>query len=105
MNTTTLQIPIDQTLKVQAYAEAVAQGFSSLQEMVRVLLKKIAAKQLSVAFLNSGEQFPAEILTDAQSKVIEKKYYEAMDAINNGVEGKDYFTAHSVEEMMQQLNS
>jgi hypothetical protein len=38
MNKTVLQIPINQELRISAEQEALSQGFSSLQELVRVFL-------------------------------------------------------------------
>lgn len=102
MSSVTLQIPLDSDFKTAAQLAATREGFSSLQEAIRVFLRKLISKRVTFSI---GEQFPDEILTDRESKVLEKTYKEAMDAINNGVEGKDYFTAHSVDEMMQQLDS
>lgn len=48
MNTTILQIPLDKTLRNKALSAAQEQGFSSLQDMLRFVLKKFADKQLVV---------------------------------------------------------
>jgi len=48
MNKTVLQIPINQDLKISAEQEALSQGFSSLQELVRVFLSKIATHKIEI---------------------------------------------------------
>ena len=50
MNTTTLQIPMTKQLKTKAGDAAAKQGFSSLQEIVRVFLSQLAANKVGVAF-------------------------------------------------------
>ena len=50
MNRTVLQVPISADLKKAAETEAAAQGFSSLQEVVRVFLKKLSQKSIAVGF-------------------------------------------------------
>lgn len=42
MNRTILQVPLDRTLRKEAEKQALSQGFSSLQEAVRIFLKKLA---------------------------------------------------------------
>ena len=49
MQTTTLQVPMSKTLKSDATAVAKNMGFSSLQEVVRVFINKLAHKQLSIS--------------------------------------------------------
>ena len=48
MNRTVLQIPINQDLKISAEKEALSQGFSSLQELVRIFLSKVAARRIEI---------------------------------------------------------
>ncbi len=50
MQRAVLQIPIDQQIKDEAEHAAQAQGFSSLQEVVRVFLNKFAKKGIGVTF-------------------------------------------------------
>lgn len=54
MNKTILQIPINQDLKISAEQEAFSQGFSSLQELVRVFLSKIAAGKIEITLQESA---------------------------------------------------
>lgn len=50
MNTTILQIPITKQLRNQAATIAEQEGFSSLQEAVRLFLKQFSAKKIAVSF-------------------------------------------------------
>lgn len=50
MQRAVLQVPIDQQLKDEAELAAQAQGFSSLQEVVRVFLSRFAKKRIGVTF-------------------------------------------------------
>lgn len=94
MDTTTLQIPISKNLKLSATLVAKNYGFSSLQEITRVLLTKLAKGELNV----SVEQFPAVKL----SLKNEKRYMKMDKDFKNG---KNVYTAHSVEEFLEQLAS
>ena len=42
MDKVTLQIPMSKSLRIKAEKTALEQGFSSLQELIRVFLKKMA---------------------------------------------------------------
>ena len=53
MDKTVLQIPINITLKNKAEEVALSQGFSSVQEIVRVFLSRLASNTLEVGFYNS----------------------------------------------------
>jgi len=53
MDTTTLQVPLSKNLKSEATSVAKEYGFSSLQEVVRVLLTLLAKKQLKINFEQS----------------------------------------------------
>ena len=53
MQRAVLQVPIDQQIKDDAERAAQAQGFSSLQEVVRVFLNKLAKKGIGVTFEES----------------------------------------------------
>lgn len=50
MNSTILQIPIDKNIRNQAASYAEKMGFSSLQEVVRLFLNKIAIGEIGVTF-------------------------------------------------------
>lgn len=50
MNKTILQIPVSTTVRKDAEKQALEQGFSSLQEAVRVFLQKLARGALGITF-------------------------------------------------------
>lgn len=93
MKRTVLQIPIDPTLRRNAEKQAIAQGFSSLQEAVRLFLTKLAKGVIGIGF-------EEEVQLSSRA---EKRYLKMMEDIKSGKE--KLFTAHSVEELMDQLNS
>ncbi len=94
MDTTTLQVPISKNLKSNATAVAKGYGFSSLQEITRVLLTKLAKGELNV----SVEQFPAAKLSTKN----EKRYIKMDEDFKKG---KNWKTFNSVEELMHDLRS
>ncbi|MEK7620700.1 MAG: hypothetical protein AAB413_05710 [Patescibacteria group bacterium] len=51
MSQTNLQLPIDTRMRDKAKVAATRQGFSSLQEMIRVFLTQIVDERLSVSFI------------------------------------------------------
>lgn len=59
MSRTTLQIPLDTALRKEAETAAKEQGFSSLQELVRVFLKLLAKGKID---------FKIEMLIDPSDK-------------------------------------
>lgn len=75
METTILQVPISKTLRDQAALAASNQGFSSLQEAVRVFLHKIANKSLNVTFEPKAIQLSPRAI---------KRYNKISDEIASG---------------------
>ena len=61
MQRTVLQVPIDTELKNEAEQEAQDQGFSSLQEVVRVFLNNFAEKRIGITFEQSVQLSPKAI--------------------------------------------
>jgi antitoxin component of RelBE/YafQ-DinJ toxin-antitoxin module len=61
MQRTVLQIPINLELKNEAEQVAQAQGFSSLQEVVRVFLSRFAQKRIGITFEESVRLTPQAI--------------------------------------------
>lgn len=61
MQRTVLQVPIGLELKNEAEQTAQAQGFSSLQEVVRVFLSRFAEKQIEITFEKSVQLSPHAI--------------------------------------------
>jgi antitoxin component of RelBE/YafQ-DinJ toxin-antitoxin module len=49
MSRTVLQIPMSEDLRNEAEKAALAMGFSSLQESVRLILRKLANRELKVS--------------------------------------------------------
>lgn len=68
MARTVLQIPIDPALRVAAEKQALAQGFSSLQDAVRLFLKELADRSIVIRF----EEAPDKHLSRTQSPSIKK---------------------------------
>ena len=90
---TILQVPMDPQLKTEALHAAQNMGFSSLQELVRILLKKTASKQLS---LTIEENF-TPLSLDA-----EKRYLKINQ---NFKQNKNTHTAQNIKQLMTQLNA
>lgn len=91
MNKTVLQIPINQDLKISAEREALSQGFSSLQELVRVFLSKIAARKIEITLQEST----------MLSGINEKRY---LDMTNDFELGKNTYSADSVNDLVDKLH-
>ena len=92
MQRAVLQIPIDQQLKNEAEQAALAQGFSSLQEIVRVFLSKLAANRLEVSIQESLKL----------SEKSEKRYLKQTQDFEKG---KNIHSAKNVDDLMFQLNA
>ena len=87
-----MQIPVSMSLRQQAEAEAKAMGFSSLQEVIRVLLARLAKKQLRVVVEDAGF-------------VLSKSAIERYSGMDKDFEsGKNVFEAKSVSRLMNKLN-
>jgi len=92
MNKSTIQVPIDNNLRINAENTATSLGFSSLQEIIRVFIAQLANKTITINLVNKT---PDEILTKKQEAVLMKK-------LEQFKKGKVY-TAHSAQEMFNQL--
>ena len=75
MNTTNLQIPITEELKISAQQVADDMGFSSLQELVRIILKKISTKSIQINFVDE----------ERLSLKAEKRYLKMSEYIKKGI--------------------
>lgn len=78
-------------LRQMASVEAEVQGFSSLQELVRVMLSQVARKQMRVGF---GQAVPL-------SWESEKRYMKMTEDRKRGVNWK---SADSVDVFLKQLD-
>ncbi|MFH1601670.1 MAG: hypothetical protein ABIB61_01805 [Candidatus Shapirobacteria bacterium] len=90
MNKVVLQIPVSKTLRLEAEKVALAQGFSSLQEIVRVFMAKLASQSLDVSFTRV---FPL-------SSRAEKKYGK-ID--RDFAKGKDVYLAKNPDQLLKML--
>ena len=90
MDTTNLQIPIRKDLKIAATEATLEQGFSSLQEAVRIFLNKIAKQSIMVSFVEQKNLSPKA----------EKRYIKMIKDIKMG---KGWHKADSLEDLFKQL--
>lgn len=92
MNNTILQVPINKNIRDQALTAAEKMGFSSLQEVVRLFLSRVAIGEINVTFE------PAVKLSDRN----DKRYSKIIDEIDSGKAKVKTFT--SVAALMKDLN-
>lgn len=92
MNRTVLQIPISTDIRKKAELEAQSQGFSSLQEIIRMFLSKLAAKKIEVTFTE-----PIQL----SEKAI-KRYDKMTDEIESGKVKTPSFD--NIDALMRHLN-
>lgn len=101
MSTTTLQVPISKDLKANATEVAKEHGFSSLQEIVRVLLTKFAKRELAINV--SDTVFVTEEPAVRLSAKNEKRYTKMLEEIKSGKVKTKTFT--DVDSLMKDLMS
>lgn len=70
MNRVVLQVPMSRDLKKEAEMAALSMGFSSLQESVRLILRKLANRELKVAIYEEALSPEAEARYDKLVKDI-----------------------------------
>jgi len=90
MNTTTLQIPINQQMRIRAARVAEKQGFSSLQELVRVFLRQLIMNKVHVSFSTSSvvlsdknDERYAKMIADVKSGKSKTKKFSNIDKLMN----------------------
>lgn len=93
MNSTILQIPINKSIRDQAASKAEKMGFSSLQEVVRLFLSKVATGQIDVTFEEPSIQLSSRAI---------KRYDKMIDEIESGKVKTESFT--DVKSLMNYLN-
>lgn len=93
MQRTVLQVPLPKELKMSAEKAAHEAGFSSLQEVLRVFMKKFASKKIDLAF--------EEEITYLSPKA-EKRYLKATEDFKKG---KNVYTAKDVDDLIKQLHA
>ena len=92
MSRTTLQIPLDTTLRNRAEKVAITAGFSSVQEVVRVFLNKFATQSIDIGFYDKEMQL---------SKKTETRY---ASMINDAKKGKGTVKTNSFNELVSILD-
>lgn len=92
MSRTVLQIPLPKELKISAEKAAQDAGFSSLQEVLRVFMKKFASKKIDLTF--------EEKATYLSSKA-ESRYLKITEDFKNN---RNVYTAKNVNDLMKQLH-
>jgi len=95
MDTTILQVPISKSLRVEATNVAKDSGFSSLQDVVRLMLAKFAKREIGVSI----EQFPTVKLSARNAKRYDKM---VDDYLSGKVKTKSY---SDVDELLKDLKS
>ena len=95
MQKITLQIPMNAKLKMAAEKAASEQGFSSLQEVLRVFMKKFASKKINFSF--EGE----DVIYLSPSA--DKRYAKITRDIESGKE--KIYAAKDIDDLMRQLLS
>jgi antitoxin component of RelBE/YafQ-DinJ toxin-antitoxin module len=95
MSRTVLQIPMTADLRKSAEAAAAAQGFSSLQEMVRVFLNRLSNQAISISF--TKDQPAVQLSAKAN-----RRYSKMIDDIEKG---KNVYKAKDVDDFIRQLEA
>lgn len=90
MDTTNLQIPIRRELKIVATEAALEQGFSSLQEAVRVFINKIANRTIAISFVEEERLSPKA----------EQRYLKMAEDIKKGI---NFTKTKNLEELFEKL--
>lgn len=93
MENTILQVPLSKTLKKSAVSVAKEYGFSSLQDVIRLFLTKLARKQISVSIEETSVPL---------SWKNEKRYLKMDEDFKKGKNVKSF---SSVETLMKNLQS
>lgn len=94
MNRVIVQVPMSKILKEKALVAAELQGFSSLQEAIRVMLSKFARRELAVQI-----GYPEEQLTPKA----ERRYAKIIRDIDSGKTKTIPFS--TTKDMMAYLHS
>lgn len=89
-----LQVPMTKEMREGATLTAIAQGYSSLQEMVRVFLKQAMDKKVETRFVTTAP--PVKLSAKA-----EKRYMKLEKDIKSGKE--KLYSFDSVDDLMDHL--
>jgi antitoxin component of RelBE/YafQ-DinJ toxin-antitoxin module len=91
MEKTILQVPMNQQLKSNAEKAATEQGFSSLQEVVRVFVTNFASHKVEIGLHGSVLLSPKN----------EKRYLKMTEDFDSG---HDTFSADGTTDLVSRLN-
>lgn len=91
MNRVVLQVPVSADLRKAAEAQAREQGFSSLQDAVRVFLKKLADRAIGLRFEEPTIQLSQRAI---------RRYNKIDEDI---AKGRNVYKARDVKDLMRQL--
>ncbi len=91
---TTLHIPVNKIIKTKAEEAVKTQGYSSLQEIIRVFLSSLARGEVKTTFSSS-----VELLTESQETHLNKREQQTLTAIKKG----KAYSVHTVKEMIDTL--
>ncbi|OGG19256.1 hypothetical protein A2721_00280 [Candidatus Gottesmanbacteria bacterium RIFCSPHIGHO2_01_FULL_47_48] len=94
MDTTVIQIPIAKSLRDSALEAAHEAGFSSLQDLLRLLISKVSRREISI----SVTEWPAVKL----SKKNERRYLKMTEDFKAG---KNWYQAKDIDDLMRQLHA
>jgi len=92
MSRTTLQIPLDSTLRHKAENAALSAGFSSVQEVVRVFLNKFASHNIDVGFYGK------------EIRLSQKSEFRYIPMVHDAKKGKNTIRANSLDELVSILD-
>lgn len=94
MNSTILQVPIEKSLRDKATLAARSQGFSSLQEAVRIFLNQLSFQSLRVTFEPQSVQLSPKAI---------KRYSQMSQDVKSGKTIANGFD--NIDEISKYLNS
>lgn len=92
MNKSVLQVPLDLSLRQTAETAALSQGFSSLQEAVRIFLHQMARKEILLSFQRPETKLSPNAI---------KRYDRMIDDIDSGA--VELFETSSSRDLMKHL--
>ena len=95
MSRVIIQVPVTKELKEKADAASADLGFSSIQEVIRVILTKLSKRELNLRVEETEE-------VTYLSKAAEKRYKKALEDIKAG---KNITKADSLNELLRLLHA
>ena len=96
MQRVTVQVPMSKDLKEKAEIVSANLGFSSLQEVIRVLLTKLSKKELSLRIEENAEEITQ------LSMAAQRRFKKAVEDIKAG---RNIYKPKNKKEFFEMLNS